>query len=175
MNTLLLNRLGPRAGALCFAFVLAAGALACDDGDDGDDVASETMGEGDGDGDTADTGDTGDGDETETGDDDPISHAASIQPIWDASCVSCHVEGGAGAVLVLTNGFPALVGVDSLQAPALKLVLAGDSANSYLVHKLRNTHIEAGGSGGVMPLGAAALPEATIVLIEDWINMGARP
>jgi hypothetical protein len=170
MNTLLFDRLGLRAGALCFAFVLAAGALACD-GDDGDDVASETMGDGDGDG-----TEVGDGDgEDETGSDDPISHAVSIQPIWDASCVSCHVAGGAGAVLDLTNGFPTLVGVDSVQAPALKLVLAGNSADSYLVHKLRNTHIDAGGSGGVMPLGAAALPEATIVLIEDWINMGARP
>jgi hypothetical protein len=54
------------------------------------------------------------------------------------------------------------------------LVASGSSADSYLVAKLRGTHVEFGGSGGPMPAGGnPPLDEATISMIEAWIDAGA--
>jgi len=66
-----------------------------------------------------------------------------------------------------------LVGVPSIQAPGLSVVQPGDPAASYLVHKLRNTMAEAGGSGSIMPPGEEPLSEEEILAIEAWIAGGA--
>jgi hypothetical protein len=170
MNRLPLLR-SARFGSLCFALALTTGTLACND--DGGDESTDEVGDGDGD----QTGD-GDGDQTGDGDgDQPLSHAADIQAIWDANCLSaCHEPGG-NAVTVLDladNAYPNIVGVASSQAPGMSLVKAGDSAQSYLVAKLRGTQVAAGGLGATMPSGGM-LPEATIELIEAWIDEGAAP
>ena len=60
-----------------------------------------------------------------------------------------------------------LVGVASVQDPAQVLVVAGDPAGSYLVHKLRGTGLET-----QMPQGAV-LCEAKITAVEEWIAAGA--
>ena len=57
------------------------------------------------------------------------------------------------------------------------LVTPGSLEDSYLWHKLRNTHTDVGGSGLGMPTALFGdyepLPEADIVTIETWILEGA--
>jgi len=51
-----------------------------------------------------------------------------------------------------------------------RMVVPGDAAASYLVHKLEGTGI----CGVRMPLGRPALSAAQIAAIRTWIDEGAR-
>jgi len=109
-----------------------------------------------------------------------VDYETDIQPIWNASCTTgCHVAGGTAASwFVITPGdsHAALVGKNALELNTMQLVAAGDSENSYLWHKINNTHIEAGGSGTPMPPPpAAALSADDLAKIETWIDAGANP
>jgi hypothetical protein len=149
-----------RIGLLGFALALATPLACMEDG--GDEMSDET----------------GDGDGDQSGDGDGDGHAAAIQPIWDANCLTmCH-EAGGSAVTILDlsgNGYDNLVGMPSTQAVGLNLVEPGNSADSYLIHKLRGTQVDAGGLGAAMPSGGDSLEEATIAMIEAWIDAGAAP
>ena len=46
----------------------------------------------------------------------------------------------------------------------------GDVEASYLMHKLRGTHLEVGGAGSIMPLGLGALPEREIAVVATWVR-----
>lgn len=122
--------------------------------------------------------------ETDTG---PTGDAApdfdtEIQPILESACL-CHFSATPGGdmtapYLNLNAGFGVgeLVDVDSVQVPSMKRVTPGDLANSYLVHKLRGTHVDIGGpddTTAMPPLGP--LPEDDIAQIEAWIVGGALP
>jgi hypothetical protein len=136
--------------------------LGCD-GDDGE-----------GDDEAADT--TDGSDSTDTG--SALSHAADIQPIWEASCVTgCHTAGGTAATVIDLSGdaYAELVDINSGQAPLLKLVEPGNSMESYLVAKLEGNQAAAGGTGLQMPSGGDPLDAATIQTIKDWIDGGALP
>ena len=50
---------------------------------------------------------------------------------------------------------------------------AGDADNSYLLHKINNTHIDVGGGGGQMPIVVPLGPDE-ITILTDWINDGAE-
>ena len=65
--------------------------------------------------------------------------------------------------------FASLVGVSSVQNPALLRVSAGDADGSYLVQKLEGT----AGIGQRMPAGGPPLDQATIDVIRAWIDSGA--
>ncbi len=95
-----------------------------------------------------------------------------VRPVLDAACGSCHVMGSSGN-FNFASGHSALVDVASGQS-ALAYVKAGDPDASYLLHKLRGTHLSAGGSGSQMPFGGM-LPPADIDLVEAWIASGAQP
>lgn len=92
--------------------------------------------------------------------------------VFDIRCATsgCHA-GTVQANLNLSGGqaYANLVNVDSAQKPSLKLVAPGNSAESYLIHKLRGQDIE----GGMMPLTGDPLSEAEIQAIETWIDNGA--
>jgi hypothetical protein len=160
------SRIGARVGVFSLVAVLGLG-VACDNTSDdmGASETAETTGDGDG----------GDGD----GDPEGLSYEADIQPIWNANCIGCHRVGGDGELyLVLTDdSYGEIVGVLSVQATDKQLIEAGNAADSYLIAKLRNTHEAAGGEGDPMPSGEGAvpLPEATIMLIEQWVNEGVLP
>lgn len=66
--------------------------------------------------------------------------------------------------------FANLVGVSSIQEPALSRVAAGDPDNSYLIHKLEGTATE----GEQMPFGAPPLDQEVIDDIRQWISDGAE-
>jgi hypothetical protein len=66
--------------------------------------------------------------------------------------------------------FANLVGITSLQQPALSRVAAGDPDNSYLVQKIEGT----AASGARMPLGGGVLDQALVDDIRQWISDGAN-
>lgn len=114
------------------------------------------------------------GGESETGGGE-LSHAADIQPIWDDNCLNgCHTPGGIGMPLDLSNAYATIVGMPSSQVSGVSLVEPGSSADSYLLAKLRGEQAQLGGVGIQMPAGGAApLDDATISVIEAWIDAGA--
>jgi uncharacterized protein (TIGR03118 family) len=97
--------------------------------------------------------------------------------VFTPLCSGCHngsnPPGGAlpgSQNLTAGNSFAALVGVSSLEQPAVRRVKAGDPDNSYLIQKLEGA---AGISGSRMPLGGPFLDQATIDQIKSWIQSGA--
>jgi hypothetical protein len=69
----------------------------------------------------------------------------------------------------LSMSFMSLVGVASIQEPAVERVAAGAPDDSYLIHKLEGT----AQTGGQMPLFGQPLDQATIDTIRQWITDGA--
>ena len=103
----------------------------------------------------------------------PAPTLTALQTSVFSKCVGCHtgVGGALPGSMNLTPGntFASLVGVASIEMPALNRVKAGDSANSYVVNKLLGTGI----SGQRMPLGGPFLDQATIDQVKAWIDAGA--
>lgn len=98
----------------------------------------------------------------------------SIQSqIIDPLCTTCHVGATAplGLRLDSANAYNLLVGVPSVQVPALLRVDPGNPNDSYLIQKLEGT----AAVGGQMPLGGAPLPAADIAVVRQWIQDGAQP
>jgi len=128
---------------------------------------------------TGDSADSGPPAETATPtDEEPLSHAVYIQPLWTASCVDvgCH-EQLEGRVMPLEEGkaWDSLVNRASSQFPLYDLVEPGNPEGSYLVHKLRGSHTDVGGMGRQMPTGKDPLPDEDQARIWSWIEQGAPP
>jgi uncharacterized protein (TIGR03118 family) len=107
----------------------------------------------------------------------PVTLSQIQASVFTPICSGCHngsnPPGGAlpgSQNLSAGNSFAALVGVASLEQPALRRVKAGDPDNSYLIQKLEGA---AGISGSRMPLGGPFLDQATIDQIKSWISSGA--
>ena len=83
----------------------------------------------------------------------------------------CHQGAGApqGLRLDAVNSYGLLVGVASMEVPAIMRVAAGDPSNSYLIQKLEGN----AAIGGRMPLNQSALPATSITTIRQWITDGA--
>jgi hypothetical protein len=97
----------------------------------------------------------------------------SIQAnVFTPICSKCHIGAGApeGLQLDAAHSYNLLVGVPSLEQPALLRVNPGDPTDSYMVHKIEGLP---GIGGGQMPLGETPLPQATIDAIRQWIANGA--
>jgi hypothetical protein len=100
----------------------------------------------------------------------------SIQDnVFTPMCSGCHT-GPASDMLPsgldltsLSMSFMSLVGVASVQEPAVERVAAGAPDDSYLIHKLEGT----AQTGGQMPLFGQPLDQATIDTIRQWITDGA--
>ena len=104
---------------------------------------------------------------------DDIQAAVFTPSCSNAGCHSGPTGNSLPGGMDLTDAdasFAALVGVDSIQVPALSRVAANDADNSYLIQKLEGT----AAAGGRMPLGGAALAPATIADIREWIANGAQ-
>src|SRR5688500_4707146 len=96
-----------------------------------------------------------------TGPGEGLSFATDVfAPILEPSC-SCHLNGAAGGFMMgadAASAYAAMVGKPSTGSP-LNYVTADDSSQSYIFHKVNNTHVEAGGMGGRMPLGGMLTPD----------------
>jgi hypothetical protein len=108
-----------------------------------------------------------------------VDYAADVQPIWNGSC-TCHLQGPSGTMTATVLTLNAeisheeLVGTASEQVPGMDRVTPGDLEESYLWHKLQNTHLDVGGMGTSMPQGLMLGDEAMAV-VEAWIVAGAEP
>ncbi len=100
--------------------------------------------------------------------------------VFGVTCAAagCHT-GPAGGLLPggmdlsdADASFANLVGVSSVQQPSLSRVAAGDPTNSYLVQKIEG--IAPAPNNSRMPFGQAALDQATIDNIRQWISDGAN-
>lgn len=104
-----------------------------------------------------------------------VSFAADIQPMLNSQCVYCHVTGAENGGLNLgrRQAYADLL-ADSEGAP-LPRVVPGDVEGSYLIHKLRGTHLDVGGSGSPMPVydPPKPFPAKYLEAIERWIEAGA--
>lgn len=62
-----------------------------------------------------------------------------------------------------------VVSAPAKQAPHLFRISPGYPAESYLVHKIRGTHIGVGGEGQAMPAGGFELRSEARATLERWI------
>ena len=103
------------------------------------------------------------------------SFKTDIQPLLNTQCVFCHVDGAENGGLNLgrRKSYASLIAA-STTAP-LPRVTPGDPEKSYLIHKLRGTHVDVGGSGTAMPIYDPPRPfdPAQLDMIERWIKSGA--
>jgi len=83
---------------------------------------------------------------------------ASVQAIFNASCMPCHSSQNRRADIDLTN-----------HRGAVSAVTPGNAAESRLVRSLKP------GAPKRMPMNRAPLSDAQIAQIEAWVNAGAKP
>lgn len=91
-----------------------------------------------------------------------VSFRNDIQPIFDANCVACHMEGAAPEGLILESGtvYQALVGQTSRQS-RLQRISPTKPDESYLIQKLKGTHLN-------------KLDSRLIDTLRAWIIQGAQ-
>jgi hypothetical protein len=103
--------------------------------------------------------------------------------VIDGTCGGCH--GGNGGLSGLDDcnaGYASLVNVPSVALPSMDRIEPGDSATSFIVHKLEGTQGDFNAMctlGGLnpcglqMPLGGPYLPQHIIDSLAAWIDAGA--
>ena len=101
------------------------------------------------------------------------SFSQHIQPIFNESCALdlCHVAGTI-TELDLSQGmaYNNIVNVDSGQDPSFKIILPGNSTDSWLVKKIEGRDIV----GLRMPPSADPLSDVRIQNIKNWVDRGAK-
>ena len=102
----------------------------------------------------------------------PAPKAAEIQAIVNTACAGCHTGGGASGGLASDDITTTWIGVPSIEAPALKRIEPGSTANSYIWHKINGTQSSVDGGGSKMPLGGS-LTADQIATFKAWIEAGA--
>lgn len=83
----------------------------------------------------------------------------------------CHIGGDAPENLVLSQGlsYRYLVNFRSQELRPMFRVDPGNPESSYIVHKLRGTHLEIGGDGARMPVGRDPLTDEELGVLIEWI------
>ncbi len=83
----------------------------------------------------------------------------------------CHkgLMSAMGLDLSLGNAYQNIVNVNSREMPSLKLILPGNSADSYLIRKIRGQNI----LGRMAPCGRPPLSNSMINATGEWVDRGA--
>lgn len=103
-----------------------------------------------------------------------ISFNQGVLPILKRHCIICHMAGGAqGEFSLYPDPYENLVAAGSKQSRFLQ-VKPGSVEDSYLYHKLVDTHLSVGGEGASMPYQRDLLESADIEIIRGWILQGAK-
>ncbi|SIR58921.1 hypothetical protein SAMN05421829_12213 [Aromatoleum tolulyticum] len=104
-----------------------------------------------------------------------VSFARDIVPVLRTRCATCHLTGDepGGMKLYPAAAYRSIVKVRSKGSP-LQLVVPGDPAGSYLLHKIEGTHLDSGGNGVRMPFAQPPLEDETRDRIRAWIADGAK-
>lgn len=96
--------------------------------------------------------------------------------VFEPACGDCHIEQTLSDLWLASNaGLRDRLLRASLQSPSLPLVAPGNADGSYLWRKVEGSHLNAGGLGEPMPLGAAQLGETQTEILRRWIAGGAPP
>jgi len=104
----------------------------------------------------------------------PISFSKDVQPILTQHCVMCHLPGAAqGEHSLYPDAWASMVNMPSAQSE-LMLVEPGKPEASYSFLKLTGAHLEAGGSGEIMPFPNGPLAPDEIDRFRRWIEQGAE-
>ena len=82
-------------------------------------------------------------------------------------------EGGLWDLTDEESAYDVLVGVPSLDLPTMNRVEPGLPDSSYMMLKIEDRHLEAGGLGSRMPPTGFALPDDDKQMLRDWIAEGA--
>ena len=110
---------------------------------------------------------------------DEVTLSRDVQPIFTGNCAftGCHAGSSPEEGMSLGEGqtFSNVVNVAARQLTSMNRVTPNQPDNSYLVHKVQDTHLAAGGSGSRMPEGQPPLSQSDIALIRAWIQAGALP
>lgn len=78
---------------------------------------------------------------------------AEVQMLFDTHCDVCHMDGRRDGTLALDAPFLATtLGAMSEQLREMAIITAGDRQQSYLFHKVNDTHLQIGGAGLRMPV-----------------------
>lgn len=106
---------------------------------------------------------------------EPVSFSRDLVPVLKASCATCHLTGEEAGDLKLypSAAYASLVNIAAKESKLLR-VRPGAPDQSYLMHKLDGTHLDAGGQGEQMPFGQPPLDEAIRNQIRAWIASGAK-
>ncbi|WP_441290932.1 c-type cytochrome domain-containing protein [Sorangium sp. KYC3313] len=101
---------------------------------------------------------------------------ADVRMILNTTCAGCHGNNGpasAGLDLRANAAHGELVNGNSTECTGRKLVVPGKPSESYIINKVRGSGL-CGDDSRMPPMTAgAALPEASIKKINDWICAGA--
>ena len=87
------------------------------------------------------------------------------------SCGNHHLDGGTLPWLGLNAELLERLSQPTNQLPSMPYITSGDSSQSYLWHKLSDTHGDAGGSGQRMPIGPPLSVEQ-LSMVQRWIDGG---
>ncbi|WP_437526611.1 c-type cytochrome domain-containing protein [Sorangium sp. So ce726] len=101
---------------------------------------------------------------------------ADVRTILTATCAGCHGNAGpaaAGLDLRANAAHRELVDGDSTECAGKTLVVPGKPSESYIINKVRGTGLCGDDTRMPPPASGAALPEASIKKINDWICAGA--
>lgn len=103
-----------------------------------------------------------------------VSFKKSVLPVFQRNCVACHMTGEeqGGLGLMPKLAYDSLVGKQAVQGKMAR-VAPREPERSYLLHKLRGTHLDQGGTGARMPLGLEPLGDEDMAQIVAWIAAGA--
>ena len=98
----------------------------------------------------------------------------SVQPFINMAC-NCHQSEPLMAPFSLKPGdaYKNMVNVPSSQLMRMLIVKPGSTQDSYLWHKINNTHLDVGGSGQVMPSNIPLNADEKKIF-ERWILGGAQ-
>ena len=104
-----------------------------------------------------------------------VSFQRDIVPTLRSRCATCHMTGREAGNIALHPGaaYSSLVGVDSVGSKHVRVKPCAPE-ESYLMMKLDGVHLDEGGKGARMPMGAPPLDEKTREKIRTWIAEGAR-
>ena len=102
---------------------------------------------------------------------------ADVRAILNTNCAGCHGNGAgapaAGLDLRANAAHGELVDGDSSKCAGRVLVVPGKPSESYLINKVRGKDLCGDDTRMPPPNSGAALPEASIKKINDWICAGA--
>ena len=101
---------------------------------------------------------------------------AEVRALLSGKCAGCHPGVVSSLNLSGDAAYASIVGVRSVEDPALPYVIAGDPKRSFLFLKIAGWPGNHGSPavGSRMPLGQGRLAQAQVDLIARWITQGAK-